>query len=558
MERGTASIGDNRFKDEFALYEGRWVAQLGGRIVGQGGTPAQALQAAKRVRHKEIPKIMYIPTKTPFVYSPEFEQIRAALPQGIEIYLVGGAVRDAMLSRTVHDYDFVLASGALQVARRTANQLKAAYFALDEERQTARLILSNPGGDRTVADFSVFRGPDLENDLRARDFTINAMAVNIRDPQVLLDPLGGAADLWNKTLRACSSTSFQDDPVRILRAVRMAAGFDLHILPETRKAMGNAAAGLSRISPERLRDELIRILTGAKPHTALLALEMLNVLPHVLPELAELKNIPQSPPHIKDVWEHTLDTIRSLDLLLSVLDEQHDPDISSNLILGLVAVQLGRYRGRITSHIRTQFVPDRTVRAILFLAALLHDIAKPRTRETDEDGRIRFIDHENQGARIASQRGEALHLSNPEITRLKTIVKHHMRPTHLAREARDPSPRAVYRFFKDTGSAGVDICLLSLADLMATYGAILPQERWARQISIVRTLLDAWWEHSEEKVNPLAVISGKDLIAEFQLEPGPIIGELLEMIRESQVTGEVKNKKDALEFVREFLQKEQT
>ena len=553
MQRGTVSKGDSRPKNDLTAYAGRWVAQLDGRIIGQGGTPEQAIQSAKMARHKEIPHVMYVPTKHPFEFSPELNQVRQVLPPGKRVYLVGGAVRDVMLSRTVHDYDFVLASDALQVARMVANRLRAAYFPLDEERQTARIIFSNDRGERIVMDFSVFRGPDLESDLRARDFTINAMAVDLDQPQALLDPLAGASDLLNKTLRACSSASFQNDPVRILRAIRLAADLDMHLLPETRVMMEKSVAGVAQISPERLRDELFRIFEGPKPHTSIRALEMLKILPYVLPELPYLKGIEQSPPHTKDVWEHTLDTLRNLELLLNVLSQPHDPESASNLILGLAVMQLGRYRKQMADHLKKELIPDRNIRSLLFFSALYHDIAKPQTRDLDGDGRIRFINHENIGSKLISSRAEALHLSNAEMDRLGILVKHHMRPTHLAREKGDPSPRAIYRFFKDAGDAGVDICWLSLADLLATYGVTLPQERWARQVEVVRILLEAWWEQPIEKVNPPNLVTGNDLMVEFDLASGPLIGELLEIVREAQVSGEVSNRKDALEYVRHNL-----
>jgi putative nucleotidyltransferase with HDIG domain len=279
----------------------------------------------------------------------------------------------------------------------------------------------------------------------------------------------------------------------------------------------------------------------------------MQALPYVLPELTGLKDITQSPPHIKNVWEHTLDTLRNLDSLLDVLIRRHDQDASTGLFMGLAIMRLGRYRQKFVDHLNELVSPDRSVRPLLFLAALYHDIAKPQTRHVDDGGRTRFLNHENLGAKTISQRSEALHLSNIESKRLYAIVKHHMRPTHLARGEGDPSPRAVYRFYKDTGAAGVDICLLSLADLLATYGTTLPQERWARQIQIIRILLEAYWEHPEEKVYPPSLVTGNDLMAEFHLEPGPLIGELLEIVRESQVSNEARNREDAIEIVRSYL-----
>jgi poly(A) polymerase len=491
---------------------------------------------------------------TTLSFTPIFERVCAALiEENISAYLVGGAVRDALLSKPIHDYDFILPGDALKVARRLADQLGAAYFPLDVERGTARLIYSLEGEQRHMLDFAALRGPDLESDLRARDFTVNAIAIDVSRPQELLDPLGGAADLLSKTLRSCSQNSFRDDPVRILRAIRMAAGFDLKIPSEVRNQMRESVHRLPRVSPERLRDELFRILEGKKPHTAIQVLELLGVLPFVLPELPALKDISQSAPHIKEVWGHTLDVVRNLEAILSVLTSTYDPDSTGNLITGLASLRLGRYRQQFIEHLSSPLVPDRNLRPLLFLAALYHDIAKPQTRQVEDGGRIRFIGHERVGEGVIAGRGRALRLSNDEIARQKTIVRHHMRPSLLAHESGGPSRRAIYRFFRDTGVAGVDICLLSLADVWATYGTTLPQDRWERQLDVVRALLEAWWERPEQQVRPKTLVTGHELIDQFGLEPGPKIGELLEALREAQAVGDVNTPQEALNFARERL-----
>lgn len=541
-------------EDERAAYAGRWVALAGGQVIGQGGTPEQARRASQAARHKESLKVEYVPTSRPFSFSPVLEQVRKIAPPAEPVYLVGGAVRDALLGLPTHDLDFALSGNVLGLARRAANLLGGAYFPLDEERQTGRVILTDYSGRRQVLDFAALRGPDLEADLRGRDFTINAMAVALDAPQSLLDPTGGAADLAAKRLRACSPTSLEDDPLRILRGVRLAAAYQLNIELSTRKLMRQAAGKLERISPERVRDELFRILEGRRPDLAIRALDILGALPVILPETASLKGVLQSPPHIHGVWEHTLDILHTLDQVLESLQIDHDPEKVGSWALGLVSIRLGRYRSQLQEHFAsTALNLDRTLRPLLFLAALYHDIAKPRTRTVDENSRVRFFEHDALGSELAAQRAQGLHLSNPEMERLRTIIRHHMRPHLLGQAGSEITRRAIYRFFQATGPAGVDICLLSLADILATYGPSLPQEVWVRQIDVVRTLLEAYWEQSEQSVSPPPLVSGKDLLDQFGLSPGPQIGSLLEQVREAQAMGEIQDKQGALEFVRQAL-----
>jgi len=536
-------------------YAGRWVARLRGRVIAQGGTPEQAGRAAQS-RYKETAEIIFMPANFPLTFPPILESVRAVLPDGLTVYLVGGAVRDALLVRPVHDLDFVLERDAIKTARRVANALNADFYPLDPERDTGRVLVSNEDGTRTLMDFAAFRGPDLEADILGRDFTLNAIALNLSD-NTIHDPLGGVMDLKEKRLRACSSSAFADDPVRILRGIRLAANFGFHILLETRRAMKKAAGLLGNVSSERMRDELFRLLNGAQPAACLRALDLLGALDKVLPEISALKGVEQTAPHVHDVWEHTLATVSHLEAVFTALSPNYDPDTASDLLNGLMVLRIGRYRQQISESFSASLTADRSLRSLLFLAALYHDVAKPRTKKVDEEGQLRFLDHDQQGAEVAADRGRALALSNVETARLGTVIRNHMRilfhTNRLVREAKPPSRRAIYRFFRDTGPAGVDICLLALADIRATYEQTLPQETWAAELDVVRLMLENWYEKPAESIAPTPLVNGDDLISELDLQPDKLIGELLETLREAQAMGEVSTREQALDLARRKL-----
>ena len=490
--------------------------------------------------------------------SPPMKRVMAALPAGVELYLVGGAVRDALLGKPSYDLDFVLPAGALPLARQLANRMGGAYYPLDPERDYARIVLelggSKGGGDRIKLDFAGFQGAALEDDLRLRDFTINAMAISLRQPHRLVDPLGGAGDLVARRLRACSPASFENDPLRILRAVRQAVDHDLLITNDTRLLMRQASGLLGQVSRERMRDELFRILEGRNPRAALEILDRMEVLGSVLPELLTLQGVEQSPPHIYNVWMHTLEVVNKLAAVLAVLSSEYHEETASNLMLGLVSLRLGRFRQAMQAHLAEQLNPDRPLRALLYLAALYHDAGKPACRREDEAQRIRFIGHEQESEQLAVYRAGELRLSNQEIERLRLITRHHMRPFLLGQLEGFPTPRAIYRFFRDTGVAGVDICILSLADMLATYGPTLKQEDWAHHLDVIRCLMEAWWEHPQQQVSPPALLNGHELMAELDLHPGPMLGQLLEAIREAQVVGKVSNRSEAVDLARSLVQ----
>lgn len=537
-------------------YAGRWVARVRGKIVAQGGTPEQALRASQHSRYKEKPEIIFMPAS--FMLPPIIKKIMDVTPADQEIYLVGGAVRDLLLSRISPDLDFAVPSNGISLARKIANGLQADFLPLDEERDTGRVIVTNADGSRTFLDFATYRGANLEEDLLARDFTINAMAYDLRN-ETIIDPLEGGNDLRAKVIRACSLTSLSDDPVRILRAIRQAAAFGLHIDKGTREMMKQAADQLGHVSPERLRDEVFKILKGPKPEAAMRALEMLGVLPYLMPELVAMKGVEQSEPHMYEVWTHTLAVLDYLDQVISALRIGYDAEKTNDMFTGLLTLRLGRYREQIAKHFAEPLNVDRSMRSLLFFAALYHDVSKPETKTVEASGRIRFFDHDIKGAEVAVERARAFNLSNDEIERLRIIIKHHMRIHFFADrvegEKQTPSRKAIYRFFRDSGEAGVDLVLLGLADVRAMRVHALTMETWNAYLDVARILLENYWERPEEIIAPPRLLDGNELMKELNLKPGLVVGQLLEFIRENQAAGKIENREQALAFAREELTK---
>jgi tRNA nucleotidyltransferase/poly(A) polymerase len=507
---------------------------------------------------KESPEIKHILTESIGSSSPLIGRVRAALP-GQEIYLVGGAVRAALLGRITHDLDFAVPSGAISLARRVASLLRADYYVLDEALDIARLIITNESGMRDLLDFAAFRGTNIDSDLRGRDFTINAIAYHL-DRQTLFDPLLGVSDLQARLIRGCSKTSLTDDPIRILRAVRLAAVHDFDIEAQTRKSMMEAVHLLPLVTPERLRDELFKILEAPHPDSSLRSLETLGVFPPVLPELSLMQRVEQSAPHTADVWEHTLNVIHHLEKIISCLIPELPGETPSDLFMGMLDEWLGKYRQQFRAHFEKHLNADRSLRSLLFFAALYHDVSKPETQSRDQAGRIHFFGHDQLGAKVTAQRAAALNLSHNEIRYLETVIKIHMRfhffSDRFEGEKADPSRKSIYHFFRDAGEAGVDLTLLGLADVLGMRGSSLTESTWAAALDIARLLLENYWEKPEETTAPPRLIDGNDIMSEYNLLPGPIIGQLLAAIREAQAIGKVSTREEALVFGSRWLKED--
>jgi putative nucleotidyltransferase with HDIG domain len=459
--------------------------------------------------------------------------------RGARVWPVGGAVRDALLGRPVSDWDFAVDCGAMKLARAVGDALGGAYYPLDEERDTGRVVLVEDDGSRLDLDFAALRGDSLEVDLLARDFTINALA------------LDGLTDLEDGCVRAVSDQTFQDDPLRLLRAVRMEAELGFQIEPQTADWMRRDSALLAEPSAERVRDEFVRVLSLPGAAVSLERLDAFGLLELVMPELEALKGVEQSPPHRYDVWHHTLAVVDVLENVVAVAVGQAElaaADVPSTA-WGDLARALCQFANNVVGHLAVEVSGGHNRSQLLKLAALLHDVGKPKTQSEGDDGRIRFYNHELVGAQIAAARMQELRFSRDEVERVRTIVGAHMRPAHLAR-ADDLTRRAIYRFFRATSCGGVDVVLLSLADHLATWGPTLQEERWARRIAAAETLLTHWFDRYEETVKPPLLLTGGELMVELGLEPGPRIGRLQRMLQEAQAAGEVQTREEALAFAR--------
>ncbi len=211
--------------------------------------------------------------------------------------------------------------------------------------------------------------------------------------------------------------------------------------------------------------------------------------------------------------------------------------------------RLSQFAGDVDAHLSINVCADRDRALLLKLAALLHDIGKPQTHSLGEDERIHFYNHEPVGARIAAERLEKLRFSRDEVSRVRTVVEAHLRPSHLARTEK-VTRRAIYRYFRDTRDAGVDVVLLSLADHLATWGPNLRERRWARRLEVAELLLHHYFERWEETVAPELPVDGHDLMRELGLEPGPQIGRLLDALREAMAAGEVETREEVLDLAR--------
>ena len=519
------------------------------QVAGVGHTAVAAEHMARRNRPRERITLQFVeaPDGKPLFLPPLLEKLRSIfIKLAVPVYLVGGSVRDAILGRECHDLDFVVPENAIKITYRVADALGVPAYALDRERDTGRVVLA----DMTL-DFARFRGADLTADLQDRDFTINAIALpaEANTHLSLIDPINGLADIEAQLIRLTHDSALQDDPVRALRAVRQAISFGFTLHEATAVAISQAAPLIHTTSPERVRDELLKLLATAVPHQALNLMQQHGLLSQVLPEIAALADIAQSAPHHEPVLAHTISVLRWLVQVENAITQEV---VASPLTL--IQDKLDPYLPALAEHLARSVDGGVKGLDLLRLSAVFHDVGKSQT-QTEADGRIRFLGHDKVGAAIASRRLRQLALSNEAINHVKQTVTGHMRPLWLAdNQGGKPSRRAVYRYFRDIKTAGLDVALLSLADHLATYNGVGDEEQWHNLVGLVAALCDYYFQQYTEVVAPPPLLSGHQLMEALHLEPGPEIGRLLRLLEEAQAAGDIATPEEALLFAQRSRQ----
>jgi tRNA nucleotidyltransferase/poly(A) polymerase len=462
-----------------------------------------------------------------------FQPLLAAVRETIggPVWLVGGTVRDLLLGRPVHDVDLVLPSGSAEAARRLADRLGGAFVPLGEPHGMARVVLAGP--PPLQLDLADLRAPSLDADLAGRDVTIDALAVDLdgllRGPADVRDPMGGLVDLAAHRLRACGPEAFADDPVRVLRLLRLGHELDFTIDPVTEALAREAARGLASVSAERVRDEVTHVLRLSRSAPAFRRADAWGALDVILPEIEAMRGADQSPPHRFTVWEHSLRALEAADALWGGLQllAPHD---------GRVAASFGESMGS-----------GLTRREVWKLAVLLHDVAKPETRSVDADGRTRFIGHDRLGAARATAIARRLAWPGRAAEVLARLVRHHLRPMHLGM-LDAVTPRARYRFHRDVGEEVPALVCLTIADAAGTDGRAPGLVYRGATRVLLESLLAGESPAAREAAEP-PLVRGEDVMAALGLAPGPAVGEALRRVREAQALGLVRTRADALAWL---------
>ncbi len=429
---------------------------------------------------------------------------------GHELYLVGGSVRDALVGRSHDDFDFATSASpeeTLSVIRGFADniwQVGIAFGTIGFSKAQCKLEVTTFRQETYPEDSrhpQVSFEATIETDLSRRDFTVNAMAVKIPEG-TFVDPFNGISDLAAGRLSTPlgAEQSFTDDPLRMLRAVRFMGSLGITLDEEIVDVIGRLGNRLSIVSKERIRDEISKLLMTANPGPALMAMVNTGLAEHIIPELSNLALL-RDPSHLhKDVLKHTLQVVANT-----------PPDLD------------------------------------LRLAALFHDIGKPKTKTVDEDG-VHFFHHEVVGAKMASRRLKELRFPVKMIEKIKALINFHMR-FHTYRLGW--TDKAVRKYVREVGPENIALVGTLVRADCTTQNPALAQ-KYSRLLDELEKRVDVL-EAQEASADIRPPIDGKEIMDFLHIGPGPTVGKVLGMLLEARLEGRVRTKKEAFALTKEWV-----
>lgn len=465
-----------------------------------------------------------------------------------KIYITGGYIRSLMLNHPTEgvDIDLVVTGGrASSFARKTAGALQGTLVVLDRKNGIYRVVIQQKKGIKDIVlDFTRPKGRNLNEDLERRDFTINSLAVELGDylntssswQDFIIDIHGGIADLKERKIRAVSKESFMDDPLRLIRGIRLCAVLDFRLEEKTLNWMFQSRYRLTGISGERIRDELWKILDVKESYPWIYFMEeRLEFLSILFPEVKQMKATEQNHFHGEEVWSHCLRTFKSIEKNIE------SPPFSPEMALW------------IKEHLEQELAVSRKRKHILKFFALFHDVGKIKTKKVLESGRIVFHRHEVEGIPFLEKYSRQLKLSSRERRTLSNLTRQHMHPLFL-QVAKKVSPRAFYKLFKKCGGETIEVLMHSLSDFIAKREAREKIEEIKPYQEFIQQTLQKYFYEKETFVSPPEIINGEEIMNHLNLRPSPGVGYILGKVKEAQAEGKVKNKREAINLASQVVQ----
>lgn len=441
-----------------------------------------------------------------------------------EIYLVGGTVRDFYLGNESVDRDIIVMDEDARVfALKLAEFFNATFVPLDEENKIYRLVMSDK---INYIDITNPIENSLEKDLMRRDLTINAIAVNIRSGEIV-DISGGVTDIKNGCINYVNELNFVDDPLRLLRVYRFQAMYGFELAPETISAVCRYSDLIHKPAAERINYELMKLFNGEFAHVALENMNKTWILEEIFPIVKELKQVPPNSHHHLDLFHHSIETVKQVQNLYNASSDEVKEHLNK--------IEFGGFSR--LAHLK--------------LAAFLHDIGKFSTW-TIEEGKHRFIKHDDVGAKMSLKILKDLHFSNKQADYISSMIKYHIYPSHVMTSPQI-TEKIMMRYVRKMDKNSIDAVILAQADRLSARGPEITDEIVERNISSLNMLLRFYLE-ARETLKPLPkLLTGDEVMTLLNIKPSRKLGEIMNALHEAQISGDVTSKEHAVDFVKKLV-----
>lgn len=437
-----------------------------------------------------------------------------------EGYLVGGSIRDLFTKNCVFCDRDISIKGAENFARKIANKWDGTFIELDSENKIYRVVLPDK---INFLDISELQGNTIEEDLKRRDFTINAIAYDLANDK-FVDVTGGLKDLKNKVLRHIDDKNFEDDPLRILRAFRFYAVTGFKMTIELENALKKYLPLALNPAKERINYEIMKLFGGDFASSALLKMDEFGLLEKIFPCVTEMKKVPPNTHHHLDLFHHVVETVRQIEILyneISGFEKEH-----------LDAIDFGGFP-RI-NHLK--------------LAGFLHDIGKFSTWTIEEGGRHRFIKHDDVGSKMVVPLLRDLKFSKKQIEYISCMIKNHIYPSNVI-VAPSLNDKVMMRYVRKMGDNVIDNIILAKADRLSARGVDITEEIVNANISGLDKLLDFYLSKKDTLAPLPKLIDGREIMEFLNIKPSPKLGEIINAVNEAQLNGDILTHEDAVRFV---------
>lgn len=481
-----------------------------------------------------------------YQFDSETELIFSALLNNLnsdnKVYMVGGMVRDILMNRPVHDIDLSYSGSVYDYGKKVADHLNASFFMLNQKYQTARIIYQSETNQKRWIDIVATRENDILVDLTYRDFTINAIAIDLMDRTKMIDPLDGAQDLQRKLLRMCRKDSLLNDPVRILRAIRLAVQFGWKISVDTLAGIKSNAYRLMDVSLERKRDELFRIFDLQNSSIAIRLLSHLELLKYCFPELIMERNN-----KISKQIDDSVAMIYEFSKLKQVIVGKYPSEGARDIRQGELVLSLGRFRHAIENYFCLKIHQDRSLNAIIILCILYYGARQP-FQDSQNGKNHQFVIAEKKD-NIIENIAKTLVLSSAEKKWMYGLFAGIAIIDDIVQNDIAVDPEIAFMFYSRSKLSGVAACLVSLANYLIKVENNSHTTVWQKYLTVSRFLLDSYFCHYDEWINPPAFVNGHDVMKILNINDGKKIGWWINQLKIASIHGTIKNHKEAVNFL---------